>query len=206
MATHPRMHYIWPKALITMKFTVNMHLIWEKWKIKILIPCNTEVCDLIYDCHNFFCVGFHQIIPNCGWSHIMDFRTREVWPVLIHFPLSPFHSAKKNPIFRPSWEVAVPTLQAWYIWSKDTLMNLSYTLHVADSKQMSGFLLNGRQENLLIPFLFYVPIYVYPARCNFTQFIYIWKLLYMLWVVPPPIIRSAYKCICSSWWLVDRAF
>jgi hypothetical protein len=32
---------------------------------------------------------------------------------------------------------------------------------------------------------------IYPKRCNFTQYIYIWKLLYMFWVVLPPIIRSA---------------
>jgi hypothetical protein len=33
----------------------------------------------------------------------------------------------------------------------------------------------------------------YPTRCNVTQFIYIWKLLYMFQVVIPPIIRSAYN-------------
>jgi hypothetical protein len=41
---------------------------------------------------------------------------------------------------------------------------------------------------------------IYPTRCNFTQFIYIWKLLYMFWVVPPPITRSAYNCIHSIWY------
>jgi len=30
---------------------------------------------------------------------------------------------------------------------------------------------------------------------------FIWKLLYMFWVVPPPIIRSANKCIYSIWYL-----
>jgi len=30
---------------------------------------------------------------------------------------------------------------------------------------------------------------------------YIWKLLYMFRVVPPPIIRSAYNCIYSIWYL-----
>jgi hypothetical protein len=30
----------------------------------------------------------------------------------------------------------------------------------------------------------------YPTRCNVTQFVYFCKLLYMFWVVPPPIIRS----------------
>jgi hypothetical protein len=29
---------------------------------------------------------------------------------------------------------------------------------------------------------------------------YIWKLLYMFLVVPPPIIRSAYNCIYSIWY------
>ena len=38
---------------------------------------------------------------------------------------------------------------------------------------------------------------IYPTRCNVTQFIYIWKLLYMFRVVPPPIIRSTYNCIYS---------
>ena len=33
---------------------------------------------------------------------------------------------------------------------------------------------------------------------------FIWKLLYMFWVVPPPIIRSANNCICSIWYLSDR--
>jgi len=28
-----------------------------------------------------------------------------------------------------------------------------------------------------------------PTRCSFTQFLYIWKLLYMFRVLPPPIIR-----------------
>jgi hypothetical protein len=38
---------------------------------------------------------------------------------------------------------------------------------------------------------------IYPTRCNFTQFIYTWKLLYMFRVVLPPIISSAYNCIYS---------
>jgi len=46
--------------------------------------------------------------------------------------------------------------------------------------------------------------YIYPTRCNFTQFIYIWKLLYMFLVVTPPIIRSAYNCIYSIWYLSHR--
>ena len=42
------------------------------------------------------------------------------------------------------------------------------------------------------------------SNSNFTQFIYIWKLLYMFRVVPPPIIRSAYSCIYSIWCLSHR--
>jgi hypothetical protein len=42
---------------------------------------------------------------------------------------------------------------------------------------------------------------IYPTRCNFIQFIYIWKLPHMFRVVPPPIIRSAYNCIYSIWYL-----
>jgi hypothetical protein len=42
---------------------------------------------------------------------------------------------------------------------------------------------------------------IYPTRCNVTQFIYIWKLLYIIRVVPPPIIRSANNCIYSIWYL-----
>jgi len=45
---------------------------------------------------------------------------------------------------------------------------------------------------------------IYPTRCNVTQFIYIWKLLYMFCALPPPIIRSAYDCIYSIWYLSDR--
>jgi len=33
---------------------------------------------------------------------------------------------------------------------------------------------------------------------------FIWKLLYMLWLVPSPIIRSANNCIYSTWYLSRR--
>jgi len=45
---------------------------------------------------------------------------------------------------------------------------------------------------------------MYPTRCNVTQFIYIWKLLYVFRVVLPLIIRSAYNCIYSIWYLSHR--
>jgi hypothetical protein len=38
---------------------------------------------------------------------------------------------------------------------------------------------------------------IYPTRWNFTQFIYIWRLLYVFRVLLPPIIRSASNCIYS---------
>jgi len=52
----------------------------------------------------------------------------------------------------------------------------------------------------------YIPIYIYiyPTRYNFTQFIYIWKLLYIFRVLLPPIMRSAYNCIYSIWYLSHR--
>jgi len=40
---------------------------------------------------------------------------------------------------------------------------------------------------------------IYPTRRNVTQFI--WKLLYMFRVVPPPIIRNTNNCIYSIWYL-----
>jgi len=52
---------------------------------------------------------------------------------------------------------------------------------------------NGSQQDAL--FLYFTCSNIYPTRCNVTQFIYIWNLLYMFRVAPPPIIRSVYKCI-----------
>jgi hypothetical protein len=52
----------------------------------------------------------------------------------------------------------------------------------------------------------YSNIRVYPSRCNVTQFIYIWKLLYMFPVVLPPIIGSAYNCIYSIWYLSQHRY
>ena len=45
---------------------------------------------------------------------------------------------------------------------------------------------------------------IYPKRCNLTQFIYLWKLLYMFRVVSPPIIRTTHVCIYSIWYLSNR--
>jgi hypothetical protein len=38
-----------------------------------------------------------------------------------------------------------------------------------------------------------------PTRCNYIQFIYISKLLYIFRVVIPPIIRSSCHCVYSLW-------
>ena len=49
----------------------------------------------------------------------------------------------------------------------------------------------------------YIPFDIFPTRCNITQFIS-GKLLYMLGVVFPPIIRSTHNCIYSIWYLSNR--
>jgi hypothetical protein len=56
----------------------------------------------------------------------------------------------------------------------------------------------------MVPCIVSIFQYIYPTRCNVTQFIYIWKLLYMFRVVLPPIIRSAYNCTYSIWYLSHR--
>ena len=48
----------------------------------------------------------------------------------------------------------------------------------------------------------YIPIYIQQDATLHS--LYIWKLLYMFRVVPPPIIRSAYNCIYSIWYLSHR--
>jgi len=46
-------------------------------------------------------------------------------------------------------------------------------------------------------------IYISNKMQRYTVY-FIWKLLYMFRVVPPPIIRSAYSCIYSIWYLSRR--
>jgi len=46
----------------------------------------------------------------------------------------------------------------------------------------------------------------YPRRCNYQQFIYIWKLLYMFRAVSVSIIRSSYHCIYSIWHYSDLSW
>jgi hypothetical protein len=53
----------------------------------------------------------------------------------------------------------------------------------------------------MVPCIVSIFQYIYPTRCNVTQYIYIWKLLYMFRVVLTPIIGSAYNCIYSIWYL-----
>ena len=48
-----------------------------------------------------------------------------------------------------------------------------------------------------------IPIYISNKMQCYTVY-YIWKLLYMFRVVPPPIISSAYNCIYSIWYLSHR--
>jgi hypothetical protein len=47
-------------------------------------------------------------------------------------------------------------------------------------------------------------LYIGRKVLKVKQFIYIWKLLYMFRVILPPIIRSAYNCIYSIWYLSHR--
>jgi len=49
----------------------------------------------------------------------------------------------------------------------------------------------------------YIPIYM-QQDATLHRFIYVWKLLYMFRVVPPPITRSAYDCMYSIWHLSHR--
>jgi hypothetical protein len=58
---------------------------------------------------------------------------------------------------------------------------------------------------LLGDLTFMGPCIVHPTRCNVTQFIYIWKLLYMFRVVLPPNVRSSYNYIYSIWYLSHRS-
>jgi len=46
-------------------------------------------------------------------------------------------------------------------------------------------------------------VFSFSAGGRYTVY-YIWKLLYMFRVVPPPIIRSAYNWIYSIWYLSHR--
>jgi len=49
----------------------------------------------------------------------------------------------------------------------------------------------------------YILIYI-SNKMQRCMVYFIWKLLYMFRVVLPPIIRSAYNCISSIWYLSHR--
>ena len=80
-----------------------------------------------------------------------------------------------------------------------------------DHNRIGGRLRNStpRELNETILHEFYIQGYVhreiyannYPTRCNYIQFIYVCKPLYMFRVVSPPIIRSSCHCIhCIRDW------
>ena len=83
-------------------------------------------------------------------------------------------------------------------------------LYLETALHVSGGTSTHHQERkqlrkILIFWFIYEIIFQYISiRCNFTQFIYIWKLLYMFRAVPPPIIRSANNCIYRNWYLSHR--
>ena len=56
----------------------------------------------------------------------------------------------------------------------------------------------SRDTNRMLVEEFFLYSSIYPTRCNFTRFIYIWKLLYVFRVVPPPIIRSAQTTVSTA--------
>jgi hypothetical protein len=95
-----------------------------------------------------------------------------------------------------------------YISNK--MQHYTVCLYLETAPHVSGGTSAHHQERiqLYLQHLVFVRPLLLPAaiaaRCNFTQFVYIWKLLYMFRVVPPPIIRSAYKCIYNIWYLSDR--
>jgi hypothetical protein len=79
----------------------------------------------------------------------------------------------------------------------------------AEKKSLSRIILGewyrNRQKNLTfigqcIVIIFY---YISNKMQRYTVY-FIWKLLYMFRVVPPPIIRSANNCIYSFWYLSHR--
>jgi len=92
------------------------------------------------------------------------------------------------------------------------MANIPY--HIAVAGVAHGFVPSLYLKNVYLSFICHLSYIlgirqifhsnIYPTRCNFTQFIFIWKLLYMFRVVPPPTIRSAYNCIYSIWYLSHR--
>jgi hypothetical protein len=55
----------------------------------------------------------------------------------------------------------------------------------------------------LITFKYIIPYHISNKMQRYIVY-FIWKLLYMFWVVPAPIIRSADNSICSIWCLSRR--
>jgi len=60
-----------------------------------------------------------------------------------------------------------------------------------------------RDDAFMGPCIVTIFHYVSNKMQRYTLY-YIWKLLYMFRVVPPPIIRSAYNCIYIRWYLSHR--
>jgi hypothetical protein len=66
---------------------------------------------------------------------------------------------------------------------------------------------NGELGTLLLQASPMCSVSIFQYMSNKMQLftvIYIWKLLYMFWLLLPPIIRSAYSCIYSIWYLFNR--
>jgi hypothetical protein len=132
----------------------------------------------------------------------------------INFPVFSLHkvSIKLDKIFEKKWQHFIYVLR----W------NISYNLpnftkiitiqwhnvisSLLNSNQIDFKCDNDRKIFLWDEFMELVINYVNncPTICNYIQFIYTCKLLYMFRVVSPPIIRSSYHCIYSIWHYCDR--
>jgi hypothetical protein len=80
-------------------------------------------------------------------------------------------------------------------------------LYLETALRVSGGTMTHHQERTqlyLQHLVFATPLLLYAAIVEEVELIYIWKLLYMFRVVPPPIIRSAYNLIYSIWYLPHR--
>jgi len=87
-------------------------------------------------------------------------------------------------------------------------MKISERAHRCTEKSIISYFATWLKEILLRltfmgPCIIRIFQYISNKMQRYTVY-FIWKLLYMFRVVPPPIIRSANNCIYSIWYLSDR--
>jgi hypothetical protein len=102
-----------------------------------------------------------------------------------------------NSNYHPSGLLTILTLI--YVMSGVILKHTNppdcYQLHLIEQVNVFNVHVLVRRKNILI--------YISNKMQRYTVY-FIWKLLYMFRVVPPPIIRSENNCICSIWYLSHR--